>query len=388
MLSADEHSLITLLEDRILGLEYRIPGLEAEVAWEVCGGGATLSLSKVASSDHASLQAKARRVIAAILSPPVPTLFRLGLSAPLVHPPSHQVAAPAAYVTIVQQVITRYLGEEDAYATSGIHNKMPKAYGTWVRENCQGKMNLCPSPHLLQAKNPLALALLLKIAKEVINSLTMAQEKRMLSTNEHSLIKFLEDRIPGLEAEVALEVSGGEETLFPSKVAFSGHACLQAKVRSIISGILSWPVTTLFHPGLSTLLVHPLSHQVAAPAAYVTVDQHVVTGFSGEEDGYATSGVHNKMPDASVSHDHGRGQEFSSEHEFFSEKCNSGCNLGIVTEKSSTTIALEIAPPPSDGDSTAESSGVSNRWGTAPEAKDFDDLGFLDDLGLYRDSKQ
>jgi len=57
------------------------------------------------------------------------------------------------------------------------------------------------------------------------------------------------------------------------------------------------------------------------------------------------------MPDASVSHDHGRGQELSSEYD-------SGCDLGIVTEKSSTTIAPETAPPPSDGDSTAESSGL------------------------------
>jgi len=89
------------------------------------------------------------------------------------------------------------------------------------------------------------------------------------------------------------------------------------------------------------------------------------------------------MPDASVSHDHGRGQELSSEYEFFSEKCHSGCDLGIVTEKSSTTIAPETAPPPSDGDSTAESSGVSNCWGTATEDKDFDDLGLPDDLGIY-----
>ena len=158
---------------------------------------------------------------------------------------------------------------------------------------------------------------------------------------------------------------------------------LQAEARHVIATILSRPATTLFRPGLSASLVHPLFHQVAAPAAYVTIDQQVVTRFSGEEDAYATSGVHNKMPDASVSHDHGRGQELSSEYEFFSEKCHSGCDLGIVTEKSSTTIAPETAPPPSDGDSTAESSGVSNCWGTATEDKDFDDLGLPDDLGIY-----
>jgi hypothetical protein len=71
MLSADEHSLIKLLEDRI-------PGLEAEVAWEVCGGGATLSLSKVASSDHACLQAKARRLLPRSYHRRCPTYFSLG----------------------------------------------------------------------------------------------------------------------------------------------------------------------------------------------------------------------------------------------------------------------------------------------------------------------
>ncbi|KAG2583697.1 hypothetical protein PVAP13_6KG193330 [Panicum virgatum] len=299
MLSTSEQSLIKFLEGRI-------PGLEAEVASEVCSGGETLSPSKVASSGQACLKAKARRVIVSILSRPENTLIRPGLSAPLVHPlshqvgaplvnpRSHQVAAPAAYVTVDQQVITRYSGEEDAYTSSGVDNKMPEANA--IHEHHTGQElssedESLSSSSSSSSKEPLAPALLLEIAKDLINGLTMAQEKRMLSTDEHSLIKFLEDRIPGLEAEIASEVCGGGETLSPSKVA-SSHACLQAEARHVIATILSRPATTLFRPGLSASLVHPLFHQVAAPAAYVTIDQQVVTRFSGEEDAYATSDVH------------------------------------------------------------------------------------------------
>ncbi|XP_039815241.1 uncharacterized protein LOC120678152 [Panicum virgatum] len=308
MLSTAEQSLIKFLEGRI-------PGLEAEVASEVCGGGETLSPSKVASSGHACLKAKARHIITGILSQPATSLFRPELSAPLAHPPSHQVAAPAAYVTVGQQVVARYSGEEDACANSGVHNKMPEANASNEHHTGQefsSEDESLSSSSSSSSREPLAPALLLEIAKELINGLTMAQEKRMLSTDEHSLIKFLEDRIPGLEAEIASEVCSGGEALSPSKVASSGHACLQAEARRVITGILSRPATTLFRPGLSMPLVLPPSHQVAAPAAYVTVDQQVVTRFSSEEDAYATSGVHNKMPDASVSHDHGRGQELSS----------------------------------------------------------------------------
>ncbi|CAO2210855.1 unnamed protein product [Urochloa humidicola] len=341
MLSAGELSLIKFLKDKI-------PDLEAVVR-----GGATPFPSKVAPS-HSRARAKALLSIAAILPPAAANLLYPGLSAPMVHPLSHHDATPAAHVTVDQQVVNRHLDEEDAHATSVVVN------------GCSSS----PS----SSKEPLTPEILLEIAKEVISQLVKAQEKRMLSANEHSLIKFLEGRIPGLEA-----VSGvcNGETQSLSKVASS---CLvRAKARRVIMATFS--AVDQGRPVPFVPMVHPLSQQDATPAAHVTVGRRVVTRHSGEEDAHATSAVH-KMSDANVSHEHHRGQELSSEHESFSEKLNSGCDQGVVTEKNSTTIAPEMAPP-SDGDNTAESSGVSNRWGTAADAEGFDDFKLPDDLGLY-----
>ncbi|CAL5012184.1 unnamed protein product [Urochloa decumbens] len=342
MLSAGELTLIMFLKDRI-------PDLEAVVR-----GGATPFPSKVAPS-HSRARAKALLAIATILSPAAADLLYPGLSALMVHPLSHQDSTPAAHVTVGQQVVNKHLDEEDAHSTSVVVSGS----------------SLSPSS---SSKEPLTPEIQLEIAKEVISQLVKAQEKRMLSAAEHSLIKFLEGRIPGLEA--VLGVCNGE-THSLSKVASS---CLvRAKAQRVIMATFSavdqgCPVP--FAP-----MVHPLSQQDATPAAHVTVGRQVVTRHSGEEDAHATSAVH-KMSDANVSHEHHRGQELSSEHESFSEKLNSGCDLGVITEKSSTTIAPEMAPP-SDGDNTAESSGVSNRWGTAPDVEGFDDFGLPDDLGLY-----
>lgn len=204
------------------------------------------------------------------------------------------------------------------------------------------------------------------------------QEKRMLSAGEHDLIKFLEDRIPELEAATGVH-SGETQSL--SKVASS---CLaRAKAQSVIFATLSSVKDNLDRPGLCTPMVHSLSHQDAMPATHVAVGKEVIVRNSGEEDAHATSAVH-KMSDANFSPEHQRGgQELSTENKSFLEKCNSGYDLGVVTEKSSTTIAPEMAPLPSDGDSTAKSSCVSTRWGTAPDAEGFNDFGLPDDLGLY-----
>ncbi|KAF8701917.1 hypothetical protein HU200_033245 [Digitaria exilis] len=158
-----------------------------------------------------------------------------------------------------------------------------------------------------------------------------------------------------------------------SKMAPSGRASVPAKAYAVAASLS--PVSTL----------HRLE-QVAMPAsAYVIVGSQVITIHSGEEDAHANSGVHNEMPDVNAGHGHHRGQELSGEHEYFSEWCNSGCDLGIVTEKSSSTIAPEMVPTPSYGDYTAESSAVcvSNHWGFAPDATDIDDFGLPDDLGIY-----
>ncbi|TKW10145.1 hypothetical protein SEVIR_6G143000v4 [Setaria viridis] len=336
MLSASELSLLKFLGDRIPDLEAAASGMH---------GGATPSPSKVVSS-RSRARAKTRCHAAVLSSLLVDTLLE-------------QVSTPAANVTAGRQVATRHLGEEDAHANSIV---------------VDGSSSL-PSSSI---EEPLTPEIQLEIAKEVINQLVMAQEKRMLSADEHALIKFLEDRIPGLEAATGVR-SGETQSL--SKVASS---CLaRAKARRVITTILSSTADNLRCPGLCTPMVHPLSHQDAMPAAHVTVGQEVVIRHLGEEDAHATSAVH-KMSDANFSHEHHRGgQELSCEHESFLEKRNSWCDLGVVTEKSSTTIAPEMAPPPSDGDNTAESSDVSSRWGTAPDAEGFNDFGLPDDLGLY-----
>ncbi|CAL4998515.1 unnamed protein product [Urochloa decumbens] len=343
MLSAGELSLIMFLKDRI-------PDLEAVVR-----SGATPFPSKVAPS-QCRARAKALLAIAAILSPAAAILLYPGLSAALmVHPQSHQDATPAAHVTVGQQVVNRHLDEEDAHATSVVVSGSSSS----------------PSS---SSKEPLTPEIQLEIAKEVISQLVKAQEKRMLSADEHSLIRFLKGRIPGLEA-----VSGvcNGETQSLSKVASS---CLvRAKAQRVIMATFS--AVNQGRPVPFVPMVHPLSQQDATLAAHVTVGRQVVTRHSGEEDAHATSAVH-KMSDANVSHEHHRGQELSSEHESFLEKLNSGFDQGVVTEKSGSTIAPEMAPP-SDGDNTAESSGVSNRWGTAPDVQGFDDFGLPDDLGLY-----
>jgi hypothetical protein len=108
-----------------------------------------------------------------------------------------------------------------------------------------------------------------------------------------------EDRIPGLKA--ASGVSGGATPLL-SKVAPSGR--VPAKARRAVATNLS-PVATL-RPG----------GQVATPAAaHATVGRQVVTRHSDEGDAHGTSGVHNKMSEANVSHEHHTGQELSSEDE-------------------------------------------------------------------------
>ncbi|CAO2201662.1 unnamed protein product [Urochloa humidicola] len=354
MLSADEHSLIKFMKDGI-------SGLGAEAASGMCGSGATSTPLNVAPSVPALAPAKADHPIAASLSP-VPT--------PL-HAPSqsHQVATPAAaHVTVGEQAVTRHLGKEDANATSCVHNNMSEA-------NASHKHHVgieLPSEHesfssspSSSSKEPLTPEIQLEVAKELISQLLKAQEKRMLSAAEHSLIKSLEDGIPRLEA--TLGVRGGE-TQSLSKVASS---CLaRAKARHVIMATFS--AVDQGRPVPFVPMVYPLSQQDAKVARH-----------SGEEDAHTTSAVH-KMSDANVSHEHHRGgQELSSEHESFFKNLNSGCVLGVVTEKSSTTTAPEMAPPPSDGDNTAESSGVSNCWGTAPDAEGFDDFGLPDDLGLY-----
>jgi len=296
--------VVSRLTSLVKFLEDRIPGLKA-ASW-VSGGAAPLP-SKVAPS--CPVPAKGRRAVAVNLSP-VPTPR-----------PGGQVATPAAeHVTVGRQVVTRHSGEGDAHATSGVHSKMSEAnvsHDSHTGQELSSEDESLSSSSSSPSKEPLTPALLLEIAKELINGFTMAQEYRMLSTAEQSLIKFLEGRIPGLEAEVASEVCGGGETLSPSKVASSGHACLKAKARRIITGILSQPATSLFRPELSAPLAHPLSHQVAALAAYVTVGQQVVARYSGEEDACANSGVHNKMPEVNASNEHHTGQELSSEDESF-----------------------------------------------------------------------
>ncbi|KAF8701916.1 hypothetical protein HU200_033244 [Digitaria exilis] len=289
-------SLVNFLEDRM-------PDLEA--ASGVCGGVAP-SPSKVALSfrGHASVKAS---------SSAWSTLRR-----------PKKVATPAAaHATVGPQVVTRLSAEEGAHATSGVHN-ISEANASHERHRGQelsSEHESCSSSSSSSSKEPLSPGLRLGVGKQMILGFTMAQQTRMLSAQEHSFIKFLEDRILELEAASGCVVA---------------QLCLNPR-------------------------------------------------HSGQEDANATSGVHNKMPDANASHGHHRGQELSSEHEYFSQRCNSVCDLGVVTEKSSSTIAPEMAPESSYGDYTAESSGVcvSNHWGVAPEATDIDDFGLPDNLGIY-----
>ncbi|CAO2175527.1 unnamed protein product [Urochloa humidicola] len=337
MLSAGDLSLIKFLKDRIPDLEAVASGVR---------GGATPFPSDVAPSRSRARVKAARLAIAAILSPASANLLHPGLSAPMVHPLSHQDDTPSAHVTVGQQVVNKHLDEEDAHATPVVFNGSSSS----------------PSS---SSKEPLTPEIQLEVAKELISQLLKAQEKRMLSAAEHSLIKSLEDWIPRLEA--TLGVCGGE-TQSLSKVASS---CLaRAKARHVIMATFS--AVDQGRPVPFVPMVYPLSQQDAKVARH-----------SGEEDAHATSAVH-KMSDANVSHEHHRGgQELSSEHESFSKKLNSACVPRVVTEKSSTTTAPEMAPPPSDGDNTAESSGVSNRWGMAPDVEGFDDFGLPDNLGFY-----
>ncbi|KAF8697376.1 hypothetical protein HU200_035969 [Digitaria exilis] len=147
-----------------------------------------------------------------------------------------------------------------------------------------------------------------EIAKEVISRLT-------------SLVNFLEDRMPDLEA--ASGVCGGVAPS-PSKVALSGRGHASGKASSSV-----WlsPVSTLRRP-----------KKVATPAAaHATVGPQVVTRLSAEEGAHATSGVHN-ISEANASHERHRGQELSSEHESCSSSSSSSSK-----EPLSPGLRLEVA---------------------------------------------
>jgi hypothetical protein len=155
----------------------------------------------------------------------------------------------------------------------------------------------------------------------------------MLSAGEHDLIKFLEDRIPELEAATGVH-SGETQSL--SKVASS---CLaRAKAQSVIFATLSSVKDNLDRPGLCTPMVHSLSHQDAMPATHVAVGKEVIVRNSGEEDAHATSAVH-KMSDANFSPEHQRGgQELSSKHESLVSSLSSSTEEPLMH-----VLQLEIA---------------------------------------------
>jgi hypothetical protein len=186
MLSVIELCLIKFLGDRVPDLEAVASGMR---------GGATSSPLEVAPS-HSRARAKIRCYAAAVSSLMVSTL-------------TDEDSTPDAHINAGQQVATRHSGEEDAGANSIVVDGSSSS----------------PSSR----KEPLTPEIQLEVAKEVISQLVRQQEKRMLSAGEQDLIKFLEDRIPELEAATGVH-SGETQSL--SKVASS---CLaRAKAKSVI----------------------------------------------------------------------------------------------------------------------------------------------------------
>lgn len=121
-----------------------------------------------------------------------------------------------------------------------------------------------------------------------------------------------------------------------------------------------------------------------------------LTKFAEKNAPHFNYGAH-RVSDVNVIHEHRTGEKLPSDHEFFREKLKNGCDLGIVTEKSSVTIAPEMASQlthiPSfhsvkkadspEGDNEAKLSHVSDGLDEALAYQDSDEICLPDSLGLY-----